>query len=42
MTDARPPLLQPPLGLADALDTASVPQKTEISSVLRELARHQP
>ncbi|WP_394850624.1 alpha-ketoacid dehydrogenase subunit beta [Pendulispora brunnea] len=32
----------PGVGLADALDTASVPQKTEISSVLRELARHQP
>jgi len=42
----RPGLLAgafvPGVGLADQLDQASVPQKSEIAKVMRELARHQP
>jgi 2-oxoisovalerate dehydrogenase E1 component beta subunit len=32
----------PGIGLADALETASVPQKDSIKSVIAELARHEP
>jgi 2-oxoisovalerate dehydrogenase E1 component beta subunit len=32
----------PGIGLADALEHASVPQKDAIKTALRELARHQP
>ena len=32
----------PGIGLADALERASVPQADKVTSTLRELARHQP